>query len=38
MADSKEHDARITIVLTRDKQGWKIAAFQNTQVERRPGS
>ncbi len=25
-------DASMTLVMTRDKQGWKIAAFQNTQV------
>ena len=25
-------DAFITMVMVRDKQGWKIAAFQNTQV------
>ncbi|HEY5838213.1 MAG TPA: SgcJ/EcaC family oxidoreductase [Pyrinomonadaceae bacterium] len=25
-------DASITLVMTRDKQSWKIAAFQNTQV------
>lgn len=25
-------DASMTMVMTRDKQGWQIAAFQNTQV------
>lgn len=25
-------DALMTLVMTRDKQGWRIAAFQNTQV------
>ena len=27
-----EHDAMITLVMTKDHQGWKIAAFQNTQI------
>ncbi|MBD0325438.1 MAG: SgcJ/EcaC family oxidoreductase [Pyrinomonadaceae bacterium] len=38
MEASKEHDARITMVMTKDKQGWKIAAFQNTQVEQQQHS
>ena len=25
-------DAIVTLVMTKDKQGWKIAAFQNTQI------
>jgi uncharacterized protein (TIGR02246 family) len=25
-------DASMTMVMTRDKQGWKIAAFQNTRI------
>ena len=29
----RESDVIITLVMTKDNQGWKIAAFQNTQVE-----
>jgi len=25
-------DASMTMVMTKDKEGWRIAAFQNTQV------
>src|SRR5687768_11508179 len=36
-SSSKEliQDAMITVVMTKDKQGWKIAAFQNTAVMSR---
>lgn len=27
-----EHDAMLTLVMTKDKSGWTIAAFQNTAV------
>lgn len=36
--DAPEHekelvsDGFITLVMTQDKQGWRIAAFQNTQI------
>ncbi|MEK6282461.1 MAG: SgcJ/EcaC family oxidoreductase [Acidobacteriota bacterium] len=29
-------DAFMTMVMTRDKEGWKIAAFQNTQIIANP--
>ena len=29
-------DALLTLVMTKEKQGWKIAAFQNTQVLAAP--
>lgn len=33
---TRESDAVITLVMTRDKGEWKIAAFQNTQVAAGP--
>ena len=29
-------DANVTLVMTKDKQGWRIAAFQNTQIITSP--
>jgi hypothetical protein len=29
-------DAFMTMVMTREKQGWRIAAFQNTQIVANP--
>ena len=29
-------DAIVTLVMTKDKEGWRIAAFQNTQVSAGP--
>jgi uncharacterized protein (TIGR02246 family) len=30
-----EQDAMLTLVMTKDKEGWAIAAFQNTAVSKR---
>jgi uncharacterized protein (TIGR02246 family) len=30
------HNAIVSMVMTKDKQGWKIAAFQNTQIVTNP--
>ena len=32
--DELKQDAMLTLVMTKEKQGWVIAAFQNTQVTR----
>ena len=32
--DELKQDAMLTLVMTKEKQGWVIAAFQNTQITR----
>ena len=32
---AREREARLTLVMSKEKDGWKIAAFQNTEVAKR---
>jgi uncharacterized protein (TIGR02246 family) len=34
-AGPRETEARITLVMSKEKDGWRIAAFQNTEVAKR---
>ena len=34
-AGPRETEARITLVMSKEKEGWRIAAFQNTEVAKR---
>ena len=36
-ADAREWDAYISMLMLKDAGGWKIASFQNTQVQPPPG-